>query len=289
MSGPDPRAERIDAHQHFWRYQPDRDGWITDEMQVLRRDFLPADLEGVLAASAFNGCIAVQADQSEHETRFLLDLARQHPFIKGVVGWVDLRSPHVEDTLERLADDPLLRGVRHVAQAEADEFLSQDAVIRGVRALARVGLTYDILVYAHQLPATLALTARLPDQPFVVDHLAKPRIRDRVTEPWATQMKELARRPNVCCKVSGLVTQADWRGWQPEDLRPYLDVVFDAFGPDRVMFGSDWPVCLLAGSYERVVHVLEAYAAGFGPDECAALFGGNAVRFYGVHDPCSSS
>src|SRR5262252_8202766 len=218
-------------------------------MRAIRRDFLPADLAPVLAASGIDGCVAVQADQSEAETRFLLDCARQHPFIKGVVGWVDLRSPRLDATLDALSREPRLRGVRHIAQAEPDDFLTRDDVVRGIGQLGRFGLAYDILVYERQLPAALTLTARLPDQRFVVDHLAKPSIKTGALEPWAGHLRELARRPNVWCKISGLVTEADWTGWRPEHLRPYLDVAFEAFGAGRVMFGSDWPVCLVAAPY----------------------------------------
>jgi L-fuconolactonase len=273
---------RLDAHQHFWKYNPRRDAWITDDMAAIQRDFLPVDLEGTLAANGFDGCVAVQADQSLDETQFLLDLAARHPFIKGVVGWVDLLSPRLAETLETLAHDPRLRGIRHVAQAERDDFLAQDDVIRGIGRLGRLGLTFDILVFDRQLPAALTLTSRLPDQAFVLDHLAKPRIKEGRLEPWATRLKELARRPNVCCKISGLVTEADWTGWHREDLRPYLDVVFDAFDADRVMFGSDWPVCLIAATYERVLGVVDEYAAALSADERDGLFGGNAARFYGL-------
>lgn len=274
---------RLDAHQHFWRFDARRDRWITDEMRAIRRDFLPGDLEGALAANGIDGCVAVQADQSDEETRFLLDLADRHPFIKAVVGWVDLRSPGLGATLDALARRPRLRGIRHVAQAEPDDFLEQDDVIRGIREAGRAGLTYDILIVERQLPAALALTARLPDQPFVLDHLAKPRIRDGAIEPWATRMRELARRPNVFCKLSGLVTEADWAVWRPEHLRPYLDVAFEAFGADRVLFGSDWPVCLVAAPYDRVLGVITEYAGALSLNERDALFGGNAMRAYGLH------
>jgi L-fuconolactonase len=273
---------RIDAHQHFWKYNPLRDAWITDDMAVIQRDFLPADLERTLSANGVDGCVAVQADQSLDETRFLLDLAARHHFIKGVVGWVDLRSPRLDETLEALAADRRLRGIRHVAQAERDDFLAQDDVVRGISRLARAGLTYDILIYPRQIPAAVSLVSRLSDQPFILDHLAKPLIKEGRLEPWATQVKELARRPNVCCKISGLVTEADWTGWRPEHFRPYLDVAFDAFGADRVMFGSDWPVCLTAAPYERVLGVVDDYTSLLSADERAAVFGGNAARFYGL-------
>ena len=270
----------IDSHQHFWRFDPRRDAWITGEMQAIQRDFLPADLEGLLAANGVEGCIAVQADQSDAETRFLLDLAGRQSFIKGVVGWVDLRSPGLDAMLDAFANNSRLVGVRHVAQAEADDFLASDAIIRGISRLARVGLTYDILIYARQLPAALTLTSRLPEQTFVLDHLAKPQIKDGVLEPWATNLRQLARRPNVFCKISGLVTEADWAAWRPEHLRPYLDVAFETFGPDRLMFGSDWPVCLLAAPYDRVLGVVADYAAALSAPERAAMFGGTATRAY---------
>jgi L-fuconolactonase len=272
----------IDAHQHFWRFDAVRDAWITDDMRAIRRDFLPADLEPALAANGIDGCVAVQADQSEAETRFLLDCARKHSFIKGVVGWVDLRSPRLEATLDELAHEPRFRGVRHVAQAEPDDFFTREDVIRGIRMVGRAGLTYDMLIYERQLPAAVALTARLPDQPFVLDHLGKPSIRSGALAPWASGLRELARRPNVCSKISGLVTEADWVNWRPEHLRPYLDVAFEAFGPHRVMFGSDWPVCLVAARYERVLEVVANWADALSADEREALFGGNATRFYGL-------
>ncbi len=272
----------IDAHQHFWRYDPGRDAWITDAMRAIRRDFLPADLQGTLAANGVDGCVAVQADQSEAETRFLLDLARQHSFVKAVVGWVDLRSPRLESALDALTRDPKLRGVRHVAQAEPDDFLTRDDVVRGIRAVGRRGLTYDILIHERQMPAAVSLATRLPDQPFVLDHLGKPSIKTGALEPWAKGLRDLARRPNVCCKISGIVTEADWTGWRPEHVRPYLDVAFEAFGPDRVMFGSDWPVCLVAAPYERVFGLVDDYAAAISSDERRALFGGTAERFYGL-------
>jgi len=272
----------VDAHQHFWRYQPERDAWITGDMSAIRRDFLPEDLEGALAAAGLSGSVAVQADQSLAETRFLLALARKHGFIRGVVGWVDLLAPDLEPTLEELAEDPLLVGVRHVAQAEADDWLARDDVAAGIGRLARFGLTYDILTYHRQLPAAQILVDRLPSQRFVLDHIAKPGIRDAVLEPWATHMRELARRPNVWCKLSGMVTEADWRGWQHQDLRPYLDVVLECFGPERLMFGSDWPVCLLAADYAGVVDIVADATASLARAERVAIFGRTARRFYGL-------
>ena len=275
---------RIDAHQHFWRYDPARDAWITEEMRAIRRDFLPADLQPALSANGFDGCIAVQADQSDSETQFLLDLARRHSFIKGVVGWVDLRSAALDATLADYSADRRLRGVRHVAQAEPEDFLARPDVIAGIGRLERFGLTYDILIVDRQLPAAMALTTRLPNQRFVLDHLGKPRIRTAEMEPWATRIRELSRRPNVCCKLSGLVTEANWATWCQEDLRPYLDVAFEAFGPERLMFGSDWPVSLLAAPYEGVLGVVAEYINALSASERNAIFGGTAMRFYGLDD-----
>jgi len=275
---------RIDAHQHFWRYNAERDAWITDDMRVIRRDFLPADLEPELEACAMGGCIAVQADQSLEETRFLLELAERNPFIGGVVGWVDLRSAGLRSELERLHGEKWLCGVRHIAQAEDDDFLTRAGVVRGIGMLQEFGLTYDILIHPRQLPAAIALVEQLPEQRFVVDHIAKPAIRTGELMPWARRIEEMAGHPNAWCKVSGLVTEADWQHWRPEQLRPYLDVVFGAFGPDRLMFGSDWPVCLLAASYADVYGVIEDYAADLPEREKAGLFGLNAARFYGL-DP----
>ena len=274
---------RIDAHQHFWHYDPERDAWITEEMTVLQRDFLPGALGSLLAAHGLDGSIAVQADQSEAETRFLLELAGRHPFILGVVGWVDLLAPDLSDRLEHFSAFERFRGIRHIAQAEADHFLARGDVVHKIGMLRDFGLTFDILIYPRQLPAALSLVARLPDQPFVIDHMAKPLISRRMREPWEDQIRELASSPHVWCKVSGLVTEADWARWRPEDFRPYLDVVFDAFGPRRLMFGSDWPVCLLASDYGGVVSLVEKYTEDLPAPERDEVFGGSAARFYGLN------
>ena len=273
---------RIDAHQHFWHFDPVRDSWITEEMSVIRKDFLPRDLEPLLAREDIQGTVAVQADQSEDETRFLLELSEQHPFIMGVVGWVDLLASNLRERLEHFSEFERFKGVRHIARAESDHFLARGDVVRRIGMLAEFDLTYDILVYQHQLPAVLSLVRRLPDQPFVLDHMAKPLIGEGIVEPWATHMKELASHGNVCCKVSGMVTEAKWAGWSPQDLGPYLDVVFEAFGPHRLMFGSDWPVCLLAAEYGDVMASVQAYARGLSESEQEGIFGENAVRFYNL-------
>jgi L-fuconolactonase len=273
----------IDAHQHFWRFNPVRDAWITDEMSVIRRDFLPCDLEPELEANGVDATIAVQADQSEAETEFLLGLAEGNRRIAGVVGWLDLRSPEVENRLEHFSRFKKLRGVRHVAQAEADDrFLVRPDFVRGVGLLQSFGLTYDILIYPRQLRAAIELVGKLPEQRFVVDHIAKPEIKAKKIDPWAAQIRKIAGNPNVYCKLSGMVTEADWQKWEPEAFERYLDVVFDAFGAERLMFGSDWPVCLVAATYSQVENIVESYVDRHAPNAKAGILGDNAVRFYGI-------
>jgi L-fuconolactonase len=271
---------RVDSHQHFWHYDPVRDSWITDEMAVLKRDFLPGNLESQLSGHGFDGSVAVQADQSEDETLFLLNLAKHHPFVLGVVGWVDLRAADLEERLQSLSSYQRLCGVRHIVQAEPVDFLEREDVVRGIGMLRNFDLTYDILVYPQQLPAALSLVEKLPEQRFVLDHIAKPRIGDGRMEPWTKHMKDLAGHPNIWCKVSGLVTEANWSSWTADMFRPYLDVVFEVFGTGRLMFGSDWPVCQLAASYSQVVRLIEDYTRRLTLTERENLFGGNAVRFY---------
>jgi L-fuconolactonase len=274
---------RIDSHQHFWRYDPVKDGWITGEMDVLKRDFLPEELIGELQANGMNGCVAIQASQSEQETLFLLELAELHWVIRGVVGWVDLLAPDLPLTLERFSRYRTLRGFRHILQSEPDDrFMLLPEFQRGIGYLVRSGFTYDILIYPKQLSAAIELVNRFPEQRFVIDHLAKPAIRARQIDGWNHQIREIAKNPNVYCKLSGLVTEADWRHWNHEDFTPYLDVVFDAFGADRLMFGSDWPVCLLAASYDRVKWIVDHYTRNFSAEEKDKIFGRNAARFYGL-------
>ena len=272
---------KIDSHQHFWRYNPVRDAWITDEMAVLKQDFLPEQFARECAANGIDASVAVQADQSENETNFLLELANLNDRIAGVVGWVDLLSPRVVERLEHLSHFGKLRGFRHVAQAEIDDrFLAREDFVKGVARLRQFGFTYDILIYARQLPAAIELVTRLPEQQFVIDHLAKPQIKAKKTEPWAAQMREIAQNKNVFCKVSGMVTEADWHNWKPEDFKPYLHVVFEAFGAERLMFGSDWPVCLVAASYRQVKQLIEDYVKGYSQADKGKIFGGNAEKFY---------
>ncbi len=270
---------KIDAHQHFWRYDPARDRWITEQMRVLKRDYLPDDLCPELAKAGVDATVAVQTDQSERETEFLLQLADANPMIAGVVGWVDLCARNVEERLTHFSQFRKLRGFRHIAQSEPDDrFLVRESFLRGIASLASFEFTYDILIYPRQLEAAAELVERFPDQRFVIDHMAKPLIKSGATEPWATRMRRIARCENVFCKVSGLITEADWRNWRPAEFRPYLDVVFDAFGTDRLMFGSDWPVCLLAGTYQQVHDLVATYASS----DHDKIFGLNAASFYGL-------
>ena len=273
----------IDAHQHFWQFDPVRDAWIDDSMSVLRRDFLPADLLYTLRDNGVEGCIAVQADQSETETKFLLDLAAQYDFIRGVVGWVDLRAANLEERLEYFSQFSRLRGFRHIVQGEADvNFMLRPDFQRGIGMLEQHGFTYDILVFPYQMGAALELARRFPHQMFVLDHLAKPYIKDGFREGWAVLLRELGRCENVVCKVSGLVTEADWQHWQYADFVLYLDVAFEAFGTDRLLYGSDWPVCLLGGDYSQVKEILTRYLEPFSPTDRDKVWGGNAARVYGL-------
>jgi L-fuconolactonase len=271
---------RLDSHQHFWRYSAAKYPWMKPEWPI-RRNFLPADLAPLLAKAGLDGSIAVQARQELKENDFLLGLADKSPVVKGVVGWVDLRSDAVDDQLRAFAVHAKAVGVRHVVQDEPDdEFMLRPEFVRGIGRLKQFDLTYDLLIYPKQLPAAIRLVEQFPDQPFVLDHLAKPIIRESVLSPWREQLRELARFPNVCCKVSGMVTEAKWVGWRTDDFRPYLDVAVDAFGIDRLMYGSDWPVALLAGTYAQVHGLVQSYIP---PQHHAAFFGGTAAKFYGIN------
>ncbi|GAB3801863.1 amidohydrolase family protein [Spirosoma humi] len=270
----------IDAHQHFWLFDPVRDNWITDDMASLRRDFLPADLEPILQQNGIDGCVAVQASQSEAETTFLVRMAQAYDIVKGVVGWVDLQSAQLPDRLQELSQYEEIKGYRHVAQAEPDDFLTRPAVVEGIRQLASFGLTYDILIYPTQLKAALHLVRSVPEVSFVIDHLAKPYIKKREISRWSNFMTEIAKNKHVSCKLSGMVTEGDWQNWSKKDFFPYMDVIFETFGPDRIMFGSDWPVCLVAADYTQVKTLVEDYVSDWGEEVRAKVFGANAVSFY---------
>ena len=274
---------RIDAHQHFWNYSAAEYPWIGTGLERLARDYLPSDLEPLLAAKQIDGSVAVQARQSVEESLWLLALAKAHPLVKGVIGWVDLRSDRVGDDLRVLAANPTFVGVRHVVQDEPDpRFVLGEGFIRGLRQLRQHGLTYDLLLYPSQLPAAIELVELLPEQPFVVDHLAKPRIVAGEIADWERDIRAIARHDNVCCKVSGMVTEAVRRGWKRDDFTPYLDVVLEAFGPERLMFGSDWPVCLLAGEYADVAAIPRDYFSRLSATEQRMIWGDTAAGFYGL-------
>jgi len=274
---------KVDAHQHFWRYDAREYDWIDERMGVLRHDFLPADLEPELARAGFDACVAVQARQSLDETAWLLDLAERHPFIAGVVGWIDLCSRDARRQLERFAGRPKLVGIRHIVQAEPDDrFLLRPDFGRGIVLLEEFSLAYDILVYPRHLPVAAEFAGRFPGLRLVLDHLAKPVIRSGEIEVWARDLRALAVRPNVFCKLSGLVTEADWRHWTAEQMRPYLDVAFDCFGAGRLMIGSDWPVSTLASDYARTMGIVVDYLAQRPEAERAAVLGGNAQRFWNL-------
>lgn len=274
---------KIDAHQHFWNYTAENYLWINDDMPGLKRSFLPQDLKPLLSKNGIDGCVAVQARHSEEETLFLLEMANQNDFVKGVVGWVDLRAENVRQRLETLTQDSYLKGIRHIVQDEPDlHFMLDPAFQRGIAALSDFELTYDILIYPRHLDIASHLIRSFPGQPFVIDHLAKPYIKTRSIEDWQRSISKLAYFDNVFCKISGLVTEADWTDFKDEDLFPYIDVVVKAFGPKRLMFGSDWPVCLLAADYDRVFNIVNSYFEEFTDDEKNAIFGQTAAAFYGL-------
>ncbi|MEY4387652.1 MAG: hypothetical protein RLY20_2935 [Verrucomicrobiota bacterium] len=274
---------RIDSHQHFWKYNPAHQVWMTDEMAVLRRDYLPEELSPLLKAVKFDSCIAVQARQMVEETEWLLELSDQHDFIKGVVGWMDLRSPKLREQLETYAKHPKLVGVRHVVHDEPDDnFMLLPEFRRGIAQLRDFGLTYDLLLFPKHLPVAVKLVAEFPEQPFVLDHIAKPRIGEKLFSPWQGDLARLAKFPNVSCKLSGLVTETHWQRWQAADFHRYLDIVVEAFGTNRVMIGSDWPVCTLSGDYVSTMNVVINHTQQFAPDVRAAILGGNCARFYGI-------
>jgi L-fuconolactonase len=274
-------ALRIDAHQHFWRYDPAEYDWIDDSLGALRRDFLPTEAQRLMLAAGFDGAIAIQARQTERETRWLLSLADTHPFILGVVGWVDLTAADVPARLERLAH-PKLVGIRHIVQAEPDGFLAREDVRRGIAALEARGLAFDILVYARQLADAAAFAAAFPRHRLVLDHLGKPDIRGHGFNVWYRELRRVAALPHVCAKLSGLVTEAHWASWTSETLRPYIDAALDCFGADRLMIGSDWPVCTVAGEYEAIMQVVVDAVSTLSAAERDAVLGVTAQRFWNL-------
>lgn len=274
---------RLDAHQHFWRYDSVEHAWMTEQMSEIKQDFLPLDLRPLMESTGFQGCVAVQARQSLEETRWLLELANENTFIKGTVGGVDLRAETLSDQLEQFAAHPKLVGVRHVLQDESDDkFMLGAAFQRGIAQLSAYGLTYDLLLFPKHLPVAVELVRKFPDQPFVLDHIAKPLIEAGILTPWQDNLRQLAMFPNVYCKLSGLVTEAAWKQWKPEDFKPYLDSVFDAFGSERLMIGSDWPVCTVSASYDATMRIVIEYVEQFPQSVQEAVLGENCARFYGL-------
>ena len=272
----------IDSHVHFWKYNKVRDAWITDNMKVLQQEYYPEHLALNLKRNGIDGCVTVQASQEEVETRFLVELSKTHHIIKGVVGWIDLRDDKLDERLQHFSEHAIIKGYRHIVQAEPDDFLLREDFQRGVKALNKYSYTYDILIYPSQLQSTLSFVEKFPDQKLVIDHCAKPDIKNRKIDEWKKWMKEIAQYENVYCKVSGLFTEAAWKDWSAGDFYPYLDVVFEAFGTDRLMFGSDWPVILVAGIYVQWKSLLEKYMEGFREEEKEKFFGLNAVEFYNL-------
>jgi len=274
---------QVDTHVHFWKYDKVKDDWITNAMKVLQQDYLPQTIFQTLKRNEIEGCVAVQASQTELETLFLVELAKTHTIIKGVVGWVDLQNENIEERLHYFSQYPIIKGWRHVVQGEPNDFLLRKNFQRGIQALQSYGYTYDILIYHHQLKPALEFVSRFPEQKFVIDHFAKPDVANKKIDEWKLLMREIARHPNVYCKLSGLFTEAKWKEWSPSEFYPYLDTVFEAFGADRLLFGSDWPVILLSGIYVQWKSLLEKYMENFTQEEREKVFGNNAIIFYNLN------
>ncbi len=272
----------IDSHQHFWLYDPVRDAWIDDSMKVIKRDFLPKDFAPILKENGVEGCVAVQADQSEAETQFLLDCAASNPFIKGVVGWVDLIAENVEERIQHFAKNKLFKGIRHIVQAEKDDYLLREDVQRGISILSKYQLTFDILVFPQQLTAAIELVAKFPNQKFVLDHIAKPKISEAIDREWISNINALAKHKNVYCKLSGMVTETTNFSFEEKDFITFIDTIHQAFGPDRILFGSDWPVCLLAADYQKVLGIVSDYLENYSPEINKKILGANAIKFYNL-------
>ena len=274
---------KIDSHQHFWQYDPSKHEWINDEMKTIRKDFLPEDLAPILQQNSIDACVAVQADQSEAETDFLIELASKNDFIKGVVGWVDLMADDVYDRLEYYSEFKIVKGFRHIVQGETDpEFMLRPKFKAGITELGAYDFTYDILIYHYQLDQAIRFVKLFPEQKFVLDHIAKPDIKSGEYGTWQTEIKKLALHQNVYCKLSGIITEGEWEGWKPADFKVYLETVLKAFGPERLMFGSDWPVCLVAGQYEEVLGIVTDFIGNLTPLEQKKIMGGTAQKFYNL-------
>jgi len=272
----------IDSHVHFWKFDPIRDAWITNDMAVIRRDFYPQDIHPELIANKVDGCIAIQADQSDAETEFLLALAEENPFIKGVVGWTDLKNEDIEKQLEDYSPFNKIKGFRHVCEGLPEGFLVDDTFVNGIKALQKHGYTYDILIRQHQLTEAIALIDKVPEQKFILDHCGKPDLKANQISGWEEHIKVIAQNPHVYCKLSGLLTQSHWHNCNEKDIFNCLDTIFENFGTSRVLFGSDWPVMLLAGNYTQWLTMIQKYTARFPAEAQSNIFSGNAVRFYNL-------
>ena len=273
----------IDTHQHFWKYDSSRHDWIDEDMKYIRKDFLPEDLQPVFVKNGIDGCIAVQADQTEAENEFLLQLSQKYHFIKGITGWVDFRQKNIAERLEYYSDYKLIKGFRHIVQAETDpNFLLQKNFCKGISTLRNFDFIYELLVFPYQLGAVLEFVRRFPNQKFVINHMAKPYIKNGYMDGWKTLIAEIAKSENVYCKLSGLITEADFNTWTYDTLKPYIEIVLKSFGPQRLMYGSDWPVCLVAGAYHEVKEIAQKAVSEFSDSEREAFWAGNAVTFYNI-------
>ncbi len=274
---------RIDSHQHYWLYDPVKDAWITDEMEMIKKDFSPGHVWPLMQKNKIDGCVAVQAGQSENETLYLLSLAEKYPFIKGVVGWIDLCSADIRERLEYFSSYRSLKGFRHIVQAEPDDdFLLRKDFCNGIRLLSKRNYTYDILIYPGHLKSTLQFVNKFPDQKFIIDHFAKPFIKRQEMQPWLNDLSKFSGHPNVYCKMAGLVTEADWKNWKTEDFIPYFDSVLTIFGADRIVFGTDWPVCLTAQSYDQACELTQSLLSRLSKNEHEKIWRGNASDFYNL-------
>ena len=273
----------IDSHQHFWKYKPSKHKWIDDSMSLIRKDFMPSDLKKVYNKNKIDGCIAIQAEQTLEETNFLLDLSKENTFIKGIVGWVDLRASNIDNTLEHYSNYKKIKGFRHIVQNEEDHnFLLRPEFLRGISYLEKYNYVYDILIFPHQLETTLEFVKKFPNHKFIIDHIAKPYIKDGLYDEWARLMLEISKYENVFCKISGMITEADYNLWTPEQITPYMDLILTSFGSKRILFGSDWPVCLVAGSYKKVKELVTNFISKLSENEKTNIMGKNAINLYNI-------
>ena len=273
----------IDSHQHFWKYNPSRHNWINDNMSVIRKDFMPSDLKTIYIENNIDGCIAIQVDQTINETNFLLDLAKENTFIKGVVGWIDLRAPNINEVLNHYSNFEQIKGFRHIVQGENDnKFLLRSEFLRGISYLEKYNYVYDILIFPNQLEMTLEFVKKFPNNKFVINHIAKPYIKDNLYGEWVKLMSKISNYENVFCKMSGMITEADYHLWSPEQITPYMDLVLTSFGSKRILFGSDWPVCLVAGSYKKVKELVTNFISKLSENEKTNIMGKNAINLYNI-------